>query len=121
MGGQKANIGTGKANIEDKFTPRTAAHVRKLLAAFGSRIVFGSSDVQSALGLKPTRSSALLREMAECGVTEPVFGRGKGKYRFRRPEAELISPNLYDDTNGSGNLRDHDITSDIAAKSSKRA
>mgnify|MGYP000904466179 CR=1 FL=1 len=121
MGGQKANIGTGKANIEDKFTPRTAAHVRKLLAAFGSRIVFGRSDVQSVLGLKPTRSSALLREMAECGVTEPVSGRGKGKYRFRQQEAELISPNLYDDTNGSGNLRDHDITSDIAAKSSKRA
>lgn len=86
IGGQKANIGTGKANIEDRFTPRTAVHVRKLLAAFGSRIVFGRSDVQSALGLKPTRSSALLREMAECGVIEPVSGRGKGKYRFRQQE-----------------------------------
>ena len=86
IGEQKANIGTGKANIEDKFTPRTASHVRKLLAAFGSRIAFGRSDVQSALGLKPTRSSALLREMAERGVIEPVSGRGKGKYRFRQPE-----------------------------------
>ena len=77
IGEQKANIGTGKANIKDKFTPRTAVHVRKLLAAFGSRIVFGRSDVQSALGLKPTRSSALLREMAERGVIEPVSGRRK--------------------------------------------
>ena len=86
IGEQKANIGTEKANIEDRFTPRTAVHVRKLLAAFGSRIVFGRSDVQSALGLKPTRSSALLQEMAGCGVIEPVSVRGKGKYRFRRPE-----------------------------------
>ena len=77
IGELKANIGTGKANIKDKFTPRTAVHVRKLLAAFGSRIVFGRSDVQSALGLKPTRSSALLREMAERGVIEPVSGRRK--------------------------------------------
>ena len=86
IGEQKANIGTGKANIEDKFTPRTASHVRKLPAAFGSRSVFGRSDVRSALGLKPTRSFALLREMAALGVIEPVSGRGKGKYRFRQPE-----------------------------------
>ena len=86
IGTEKANIGTEKANIEDRFTPKTAAHVRKLLAAFGSRTVFGRADVQSVLGLKPTRSSALLQEMAGCGVIEPVSGRGKGKYRFRRPE-----------------------------------
>ena len=73
------------------------------------------------IDIRPSRASELLRDMAERGVIEPVSGRGKGKYRFRQQEAELISPNLYDDTNGSGNLRDHDITSDIAAKSSKRA
>lgn len=29
---------------------------------------------------------ALLREMAEHGVIEPVAGYGKGKYRFRQQE-----------------------------------
>ena len=56
----------------------TVAHVRKSLAVFGSRTVFGRSDVQSALGLKPTRISELLREMVGCGAIEPVSRRGKG-------------------------------------------
>ncbi len=81
---QKANIAAEKSNIEDMFTPKTAAHVQKLLGAFDSQTVFGRSDVQRVLGLKPTRSSALLREMAESGIIEPVSGHGKGKYRFRQ-------------------------------------
>ena len=36
------------------------------------------------LSLKPTRSTALLKEMAEKGVIEPVTGLGKGKYRFKQ-------------------------------------
>ena len=42
------------------------------------------SDVQRILELKPTRSSALLREMVEHGIIEAVAGYGKGKYRFRK-------------------------------------
>lgn len=58
---EKANIQDEKANIDaEKVT-----------------II-----VQKVLGLKPTRSSALLREMAEHGIIEPVFGHGKRKYRF---------------------------------------
>ncbi|MCM1102934.1 MAG: hypothetical protein NC409_02410 [Clostridium sp.] len=71
-------------NIEDMFTPKTAAHVRELREILVFQTAFGRSDVQRVLGLKPTRSSALLREMAECGVIEPVSGYGKGKYRFRQ-------------------------------------
>ncbi|MCD8151242.1 MAG: Fic family protein [Clostridiales bacterium] len=71
-----------KVNIEERFTARTAIHVRKLLDTFGPRTVFGRSDVQRVLGLGATRSSALLREMMEQGVIEPVTGHGKGKYRF---------------------------------------
>ncbi len=81
---QKANIDAKKSNIEDMFTPKTAAHVQELLGAFDSQTVFGRSNVQRVLGLKPTRSSALLREMAESGIIEPVSGHGKGKYRFRQ-------------------------------------
>ena len=80
---EKANIENKKVNIEEDFTAKTASHVRKLQEALGKEIVFGRSDVQRVLDLKPTRCTALLREMAEHGIIEPVTGHGKGKYRFR--------------------------------------
>lgn len=84
---KKANIGEKKANIEDVFTAKTAFHIQVLQEALGSELAFGRSDVQRVLGLKPTRSSALLREMVEHGIIEPVSGHGKGKYRFRHQES----------------------------------
>lgn len=79
----KVNIPPHKPNFEGMFTPKTAAHIQKLFTAFGSQTVFGRSDVQTVLDLKPTRSSALISEMAKQGIIEPVYGHGKGKYRFR--------------------------------------
>ena len=79
---QKVNIEIEKANIENLFTAKTASHVCKLLEKYGFQTIFGRSDVQEILGLKPTRSTALLKEMAEKGLVEPVTGLGKGKYRF---------------------------------------
>ena len=76
------NIEIEKANIENLFTAKTASHVCKLLEKYGFQTIFGRSDVQEILGLKPTRSTALLKEMAEKGLVEPVTGLGKGKYRF---------------------------------------
>ena len=81
--GQKANIEREKVNIENAFTAKTASHVCKLLEEYGFQTIFGRSDVQETLGLKPTRSTALLKEMAEKGFVEPVTGLGKGKYRFK--------------------------------------
>ncbi len=81
----KVNIDGEKANIEDAFTAKTASHVRKLLETFGYQGIFGRSNVQEILALKPTRSSELLKEMAKKGVIEPVTGHGKGKYRFILP------------------------------------
>lgn len=81
---QKANIESEKANIENSFTAKTASHVCKLLEKFGFQTNFGRSDVQEVLDLKPTRSTALLKEMAEKGFVEPITGLGKGKYRFRQ-------------------------------------
>ena len=80
----KVNIEKEKANIEGSFTAKTASHVLTLLESFGHGTIFGRSDVQRTLGLKPTRSSALIREMVEKGCIEPVSGHGKGKYRFKR-------------------------------------
>lgn len=84
---EKANIGEEKANIKEVFTSKTASHVRKLQEALGAESAFGRSDVQRVLGLKPTRCTALMREMAERGVIEPVTGYGKGKYRFRQQQS----------------------------------
>ena len=81
---EKVNIENKKVNIEEDFTAKTASHVRKLQEDLGKEIVFGRSDVQRVLDLKPTRCTALLREMAEHGIIEPVTGYGKGKYRFRQ-------------------------------------
>ena len=81
--GDKANIEAEKANIERTFHPKTAANVVHLLETFGFETVFGRSDVQKELGLKPTRCSELLHEMAESGITLPVSGYGKGKCRFK--------------------------------------
>ena len=90
---EKANIESQKANIEDlkaaignAFTAKTAFHVFELLETFGLQTVFGRSDVEKVLNLKPTRSTALLRELAQKGFINPVFGLGKGKYRFAAPK-----------------------------------
>lgn len=83
---EKANIGTGKANIEDVFTAKTTAYIQMIQETLGFRTVFGKSDVQRVLGLKPTRSSELLHEVAVHGIIKTVAGRGKGKYRVRQRE-----------------------------------
>ncbi|MGP1585326.1 MAG: hypothetical protein ACTTH3_02290 [Schwartzia sp. (in: firmicutes)] len=87
IGEKKVNIGEKKVNIDDAFTSKTASNVRKLQETLGTESTFGRSAVERVLGLKPTRSSALLREMAERGMIEPVTGHGKGKYRFRQHES----------------------------------
>ena len=91
---QKANIGIVKANIEDAFSSKTASHICTLLDKFGFQTIFGRSDVQNVLGLKSTRSSALLREMTEKELIEQVTGFGKGKYRFKK-DAGKYDENLH--------------------------
>ena len=83
---QKANIEREKVNTEGSFTAKTASHVCRLLEEFDFRTIFGRSDVQIVLGLKPTRSTALMKELSEKGFIEPVTGLGKGKYRFKKSQ-----------------------------------
>ena len=80
---RKVNIESEKVNIQNLFTAKTASHVCKLLEEFGFQKIFGRLDVQEILDLKPTRCTALLKEMADKGFVEPVTGLGKGKYRFK--------------------------------------
>ena len=79
----KPDIEVLKPDIEKAFQPKTAGHVMKLMEAFLGQTIFGRSDVMQVIGIKASRASDLLKEMAEKGVIEPVPGHGKGKYRFR--------------------------------------
>ncbi len=75
-----------KPDIEKKFQPKTASHILKLREAFPGQTIFGRLDVMKVIDIKPSRASELLRQLAECGIIEPVSGHGKGKYQFRHRE-----------------------------------
>ncbi len=83
IGAAKPDIDTLKPDIENTFRPKTASHILKLQEALVEQAIFGRSDVMKVLGIKASRASDLLKEMAEHEVIEPVAGQGKGKYRFR--------------------------------------
>ena len=75
-----------KANIDEMFGAKTAAHVKLLFERFTYETVFGRSDVMEAIGIKATRAYSLLKELYERDIIEPVTGFGKGKYRFKRKQ-----------------------------------
>ena len=80
----KPDIDDLKADIEAAFQPKTANHILKLRETFPGQTIFGRSDVMKAIDIKASRASDLLKEMVEHGIIEPVYGHGKGKYRFLR-------------------------------------
>ena len=80
----KPDIGETKPDIDDMFTQKTAAQVQKLHEGFANQQFFGRSDVMSALEIKSSRASELLKTMIERELIEPVSGFGKGKYRFKQ-------------------------------------
>ena len=96
-GSEKPDIGTAKPNIETvkpdieavevgiekKFQSKTLSHILKLREAFTNQAIFGRSDVMSVIAIKPSRASELLAELVEKNIIEPVYGHGKGKYRFK--------------------------------------
>lgn len=79
---EKPDIDDLKADIEAVFKPKTASHILKLRETFPGQTIFGRSDVMKAIDIKTSRASDLLKEMMEHGIIEPVYGHGKGKYRF---------------------------------------
>lgn len=80
---EKVNIETITIDINHLFSDITASHVSKLFHEFEFQIIFGRSDVQKILNLKPTRCT-LLKEMLNKEIIEEVIGKGKGKYRFKQ-------------------------------------
>ena len=75
-----------RANYNDftKGIHETTERILKLCEEFQDQTIFGRSDVMRVLDMKASRTSELLKEMAEQSIIGPVSGFGKGKYRFRQ-------------------------------------
>ena len=79
----KQDIEAMEVGIEKKFQQKTVSHILKLREVFTNQAVFGRSDVMRVIAIKSSRASELLMELVEKIIIEPVYGHGKGKYRFK--------------------------------------
>ena len=70
------------AMIAKGLSRKSASNATKLYSVFGLERFFGRSDAADLLGITATPASTLLKKLAEAGITAPVPGAGKGKYRF---------------------------------------
>ena len=94
----KVDIQDEKVDIQDKkvdiesvlsekgsdFSVKTTVHIHRLFEKFGFDEVFGRSAVMELLELKSSGASKLLANLAQADIIEPVSGRGKGKYKFKK-------------------------------------
>ena len=83
IGTAKPDIEAVKMDIEKEFQSKTLSHILKLREAFTNQAIFGRSDVMRVIAIKSSRASELLAELVEKNIIEPVYGHGKGKYRFK--------------------------------------
>ena len=88
---QKVDIRALKVNVENifsgkcnNFTVKTTVNIHRLFAKFGFDEVFGRSAVMEILELKSSGASKLLSNLVQADIIEPVFGYGKGKYKFKK-------------------------------------
>lgn len=68
----------------DNFSAKTLNHIQLLFDKFEYDEIFGRSMVMDLLNLKSSASSRLLSNLLNIGIIEPVYGHGKGKYKFRK-------------------------------------
>ena len=98
LNAEKVDIGNGEVDIEAEkvdiesplseksgdFSARTTLHIGRLFEKFGFEEVFGRSAVMELLELKGSGTSKLLAKLVQADIIEPVYGHGKGKYKFKR-------------------------------------
>lgn len=91
IGNKKVDIKAEKVDIQNllsqkvsDFNVKTVVHIQRMFDRFGYDEVFGRSAVVECLELQNSSASKLLFKLAQAGIIEPVQGRGKGKYKFRR-------------------------------------
>ena len=75
----RANYTNLQKNIRE-----TTVHIHRLFEKFGFDEVFGRSAVMELLQLKSSGASKLISNLVQSDIIEPVSGRGKGKYKFRK-------------------------------------
>ena len=75
----RANYTNLQKNIHE-----TTVHIHRLFEKFGFDEVFGRSAVMELLQLKSSGASKLISNLVQSDIIEPVLGRGKGKYKFRK-------------------------------------
>ena len=88
---EKVDIQAIKVDIESilsakgsDFSVKTTVHIHRLFEKFGFDGVFGRSAVMELLELKSSGASKLLSNLVQADIIEPVPGRGKGKYKFKK-------------------------------------
>ena len=98
IGETKVDIGEPKADIQERnvniddwllkkdsdFSKKAIVHIQKLFEKFGFDEVFSRSSVMEILELKGSAASKFLSNLLRADVIEPVYGFGKGKYRFKK-------------------------------------
>ena len=87
---EKVDIQDVKVDIESilsvkgrDFSVKTTVHIHRIFEKFGFDEVFGRSAVMQLLELKSSGASKLLSNL-QADLIEPVFGHGKGKYKFKK-------------------------------------
>ena len=81
---QKVDIESVRSEKGRDFSVKTMVHIHRLFEKFGFDEVFGRSAVMEVLELKASGASKLLSNLVQADIIEPVFGHGKGKYKFKQ-------------------------------------
>ena len=91
IGERKVDIESEKVDIESvlsekgkDFSVKTTVHTQRLFEQFGFDEVFGRSAVMELLELKASGASKFISNLVQSDIIEPVSGRGKGKYKFKK-------------------------------------
>ena len=81
---QNTEVDIESTLLEKNLSIKTANHVRKLFEKFGYDEVFGRSAVMKVIDLKQSGASKFLSNLVQKDIIEPVYGHGKGKYKFKK-------------------------------------
>lgn len=76
------NISFAETLLVMNLQKRTKEHICKIHEEYGTKGIFGRSDIMHLLNRSDFAAKNLLRKMKEAHLLEPVSGHGKGRYRF---------------------------------------
>ena len=82
----KQDIEMAKQDIElpNEVSKKTKQHIYDLFNEFGYDSFFGRTEIMNILGITSSPASVLIKRMLELDLINPIMGKGKGKYLFKR-------------------------------------